>query len=151
MSLFSLGVGVYLLKKVGQFLTFGNGQVSFQEFPFFLGQTMSLTIERLPIDISTVQFHLRCIEEAYEIRKRGRKRESIVVCYQIYHDTQTIRGELINETGQLRCSWNLPDDKHLNSTPSERPAIFWEMEVRGERSGLDYHSVFLLPVYTNNC
>jgi hypothetical protein len=119
-----VGVGGYLLKNVGQLWTFGNGRVSFQEFPFFLGQTMSLTIERLPIDISTVQCNLRCIEEAYEIRKRGRKRESIVVCYQIYQDTQTIRGELINETGQLRCSWNLPDDKHLTSSPSERPATF---------------------------
>ena len=146
-----LGVGGYLLNKVGQFWTFGNGRVSFQEFPFFLGQTMSLTIERLPIDISTVRFNLRCIEEAYEIRKRGRKRESIVVCYQIYHDTQTIRGELINETGQLRCSWKLPDDKHLTSRPSERPAIFWELEVRGKRPGLDYHSLFLLPIYTKNC
>jgi hypothetical protein len=146
-----VGVGGYLLKKVGQFWTFGNGRVSFQEFPFFLDQTMSLTIERLPIDISTVQFNLRCIEEAYEIRKRGRKRKSIVVCYQIYHDTQTIRGELINETGQLRCSWNLPDDKHLTSTPSERPATFWELEVRAERPGLDYHCLFLLPIYTNNC
>ena len=146
-----LGVGGYLLKNVGQLWTFGNGMVSFQDFPFFLGQTMSLTIERLPIDISTVQFNLRCIEEAYEIRKRGRKRESIVVCYQIYHDTQTIRGELINETGQLRCSWNLPDDKHLTSTPSERPATFWELEVRAERPGLDYHCLFLLPIYTKNC
>ena len=145
-----VGVGGYLLNKVGQFWTFGNGRVSFQKFPFFLGQTMSLTIERLPIDISTVRFNLRCIEEAYEIRKRGRKRESIVVCYQIYHDIQTIRGELINETGQLRCSWKLPDDKHLTSRPSERPASFWELEVRGQRPGLDYHSLFLLPIYTKN-
>ena len=144
-----LGVGGYLLKNVGQFLTFGNGRVRFQEFPFFLGHTIHLTIEGLPIDITTVQFNLRCIEEAYEIRKRerGRKRESIVVCYQIYHEAQTIRGELINETGDLRCSWNLPDDKHLTSTPSERPAKFWALEVQGERHGMDYHSRFLLPVY----
>jgi hypothetical protein len=145
-----VGVGGYLLKNVRQLWTFGNGRVSFQEFPFFLGRTMHLTIERLPIDISTVQFNLRCIEEAYEIRKRGRKRESIVVCYQIYQDTQTIRGELINETGQLRCFWKLPDDKHLTSRPSERPAIFWELEVRGKRLGLHYHSRFLLPIYINN-
>jgi hypothetical protein len=113
-----LSVGSYLLQNMGQFLTFGNRSVSFQEFPFFLGWTMHLTIERLPTDLTTIQLDLRCIKEAYEIRERegGRKRESIVVCYQIYHDTQKIRGELINETGQLRCSWNLPDDKHLTST-----------------------------------
>ncbi len=48
-------------------------------------------------------------------------RESIVVCYQIYHDTRIIRGEQVNETVELRCAWNLPDDKYLTSTPSERP------------------------------
>jgi len=129
------GVGGYLLKNIGQFFTFGNGKVGFSNFPFFLGQTMHLTIQRLPSDLTTIQLTFRCIEEAYEIRERegGRKRESVVVCYQIYHDTQTIRGELVNETGELRCSWNLPDDKHLTSTPSERPATFWELEVQGER------------------
>lgn len=144
-----VGVGGYLIKHVGQLWTFGNGMVSFQDFPFFLGQKMHLTIERLPADLTTVQLDLRCIEEVYEIRERegGRKRQSIVVCYQIYHDTQTIRGEQITETGTLRCTWKLPDDKHLISTPSERPAKFWELEVRGKRSGMDYHSRFLLPVY----
>jgi len=145
-----LGVGGYLLKNVGQLWTFGNGMVSFQDFPFFLGQKMHLTIERLPADLTTVQLDLRCIEEVYEIRERegGRKRESIVVCYQIYHDAQTIRGEQVTETGALRCAWNLPNDKHLSSTPSERPAIFWELEVQGERPGMEYHSRFLLPIYT---
>ncbi|MDH5562642.1 MAG: hypothetical protein OEY91_03330 [Nitrospirota bacterium] len=143
------GVGSYLLKNAGQFLAFGNGRVSFQEFPFFLDQTMHLTISRLPADLTTVHLDLRCIEEAYEIRERegGQKRESVVVCYQIYHDAQTIRGEQVNETGELRCAWNLPDDKYFTSTPSERPARFWELEVQGTRPGMDYHSRFLLPVY----
>ncbi len=143
------GVGSYLLKKLKQYWTFGNGRVSFGDFPFFLGETMRLTIERLPENLSTVQMTLRCIEEAYEIRERegGQKRDSIVVCYQIYHDVQTIRGELVNETGQIRCSWNLPENKDLTSTPSERPAKFWELEVHGERSGTHYHGHFLLPVY----
>ena len=80
-------------------------------------------------------------------REGGQTRESIVVCYQMYHDTQTIRGEQVNETGELRCAWNLPDDKYLTSTPSERPAKFWKLEVQGTRSGMDYHSRFLLPVH----
>ena len=141
------GVGGYLLKNIGQFFAFGNGRVGFSNFPFFLGQTMSLTIEGLPENLNTLQLNLRCMEEAYEIRKRGRKRESVLVCYQIYHDSQTIRGELVNETGALRCSWNLPNDKSFTSTPNERPATFWELEVHGERVGVDYHSRFLLPVY----
>ncbi|MDH5585960.1 MAG: hypothetical protein OEZ05_04965 [Nitrospirota bacterium] len=149
-GLILLGVGSYLLKNVGQFLTFGNGRVKFSDFPFFLGQPMYLTIEGMPEDLTNVQLNLRCIEEAYEIRERegGQKRESIVVCYQIYHEAQTIRGEQVNETGELRCVWNLPNDTNLTSTPSERPATFWELEVQGTRPGIDYHHHFLLPVYT---
>jgi len=64
------GVGSYLLKNIGQFLAFGNGRVSFQDFPFFLNQKTQLTIERLPGDLNTIQLDLRCIEEAYEIRER---------------------------------------------------------------------------------
>ena len=145
----ALGIGSYLFKNIGQFWTFGNGRISFDDFPFFLGQSMQLTIEQLPSDLTIIHLTIRCIEEAYEIRKRenGRKRESVVVCYQIYHDTQIIRGELVNETGQLRCSWNLPENTQLASTPSERPATFWELKVHGERHGLDYHSHFLLPIY----
>ncbi len=145
----ALGIGSYLFKNIAQFWTFGNGRISFGDFPFFLGRSMQLTIEQLPSDLTTIQLTIRCIEEAYEIRKRenGRKRESVVVCYQIYHDTQTIRGDLVNETGQLQCSWNLPENTQLASTPSERPATFWELEVHGVRHGLDYHSHFLLPIY----
>lgn len=148
----AVGVGSYLLKNVGQLWSFGNGRISFGGFPFFLGQTMSLTVEGLPENLDIVELTIRCIEEAYEIRIRegGRKRESVVVCYQIYHDVQTFRGELVNETGQLRCSWNLPNDAHLTSTPSERPATFWELEVEGKRSGIDYHCYFLLPIYAKD-
>ena len=148
--LIAFGVGSYLLKKIGQFWTFGNGGISFGDFPFFLGQNMRLTIERLPSDLTTIHLTIRCIEEAYEIRERegGQKRDSIVVCYQIYHDVQTIRGELVNETGELRSSWNLPDNNDLASTPSDRPARFWELEVQGERPGMDFHSHFMLPIYT---
>ncbi len=144
-----LGIGGYLKNTLGQYQRFGNGSVRFSQFPFFLGESMELTLERMPIDLTTIHLTLRCIEEAYEIRKRegGRKRESVVVCYQMYHDEQTIRGEEVNEMGELRCSWNLPDDPQLSSTPSERPATFWELEVRGERHGMDYHSCFLLPIY----
>lgn len=101
-----LGVGSYLIKNVTQLWVCGNGRISSGHFPFFLGQAMHLTIERLPSDLTTVHLTIRCIEEAYEIRERegGQKRDAIVVCYQIYHDVQTIRGGVVNETGELRCS-----------------------------------------------
>ena len=65
-----LGLGSSFINNVGQFLAFGNGRVTFLEFPFFLGQPIPLTIQGMPRDMTAMELHLRCIEEAYEIRER---------------------------------------------------------------------------------
>ncbi len=141
------GVGWYCLKQWGQYWTFGNSYARFQTFPFYLGTRMDLILEPLPPDITQLQLDLRYIEEVYERRGSGRNRKTVVVCYQLYKDSKTVRGEYINATGELSVSWNLPDEPTFTSTPSERPAKFWELEIRGERLGLDYRTHFLLPVY----
>jgi hypothetical protein len=43
--------------------------------------------------------------------------------------------------------WDLPNEADLTTALSQRPARFWELEVRADTPGVDYHSRFLLPVY----
>jgi len=43
--------------------------------------------------------------------------------------------------------WVLPDNPDYVSRLSERPARFWELEVKGKTPGVDYQERFLLPVY----
>ncbi len=142
-----VGIGSRFLSNLKQYLAFGNAQLLFNDFPFFLGNSMSLTLKHVPTDISTLQLNLRCIEEAYKLHGTADNKKSVVVCYQIYKDTQLIERGNFRPGGDLHIAWRLPDDKSFSSTPSERPAKFWELEVTAERQDVNYQRRFLLPVY----
>ena len=145
--LIMVAVGGWFFEKLRQYMRFGNSHVAFNNFPFFLGETMSLTLKRVPNTINSLQVSLRCIEEAYETQGTGEDRKSVVVCYQLYKDSKTIEGGRFQPGHDYHLSWDLPDNKALTSTPSERPATFWELEVTSTSPGIKYHSRFLLPVY----
>ena len=142
-----LAVGGWFFEKLRQYLKFGNSHIGFNNFPFFLGDTMSLTIKKVPDNIGSLQLVLRCIEEIYETQRTGEDRKSVVVCYQIYIDSKTIDVGEFQPGRDYHLSWDLPDNKALSSTPSERPATFWELEVNSNSPEVKYQSRFLLPVY----
>jgi hypothetical protein len=109
---------------------------------------MATALVDLPAEIHQLQLDLRFIEEVYETRQRGNKKESRVVCYQIYHEGRTLKGREVSASGKLSLEWNLPGEAELTSTLSQRPARFWELEVNSDTPGVDYYSRFLLPVYS---
>ncbi len=145
-----LGVGINFYKKWALYLKYGNSRLQFRDFPFFLGNKISVGLIGLPKNAEQVECHLRCIEERYEIRGSGRNRSSKVVCYEKYRDTKKIHGSKVLNQEKLSLEWKLPNDKDLKSILSERPAKFWELEVKAETPGVDYHSRFLLPVYVKS-
>ena len=144
---FGFGGGYYLLNNLAMYLKYGNSRLRFDNFPFYLGDNLSVVLVDLPAEINQLQLDLRCIEEKYEIHQRGQERESKVVCYQLYHETRTLEGREVAPSGKLSLEWNLPDDLEFVSSLSQRPARFWELEVKADTPGVDYHSSFLLPVY----
>ena len=146
-----VGVGSQFTTNLNRYLRFGNAKLCFNNFPFFLGKPMSLTLKYLPTDIpTTLQLDLRCIEEAYEVHGEGENKKSVVECYQIYKDSKVLEKKHIEPGADLHLSWVLPNDKSFSSTPSERPATFWELEVTAERPDINYRSRFILPIYTGN-
>jgi len=98
-------------------LTHGNSYVTFQSFPFFLGETMTLTLTKIPKKLTVLQMTLRCIEEAYEIHGTGENKKSVVVCYQIYKEVKILDNVTSQPTDDVSVLWHLPDDKALTSTP----------------------------------
>ena len=146
---FGLGGGYYFFNNLGLYLKYGNSRLRFGNFPFYLGGKLSVVLMDLPVEIHQMQLDLRCIEEKYEIYQRGQERESKVVCYQLYHESRTLEGRETSATGKLSLEWDLPNDPELTSKLSQRPACFWELEVKADTPGVDYHSCFLLPVYTH--
>ena len=79
--------------------------------------------------------------------KEDEKKESRVVCYQLHHENRTLTGSQVSSGNTMAMEWNLPGESELTSTLSQRPARFWELEVKADTPGVDYHSRFLLPVY----
>ncbi len=150
-----LGIGGFISSKFRQYVTYGTSFLTFHTFPFYLGHSLALTLQTLPHSAKKLHLHIRCIEEAYEVRRRkgarGRtKSESVVKCYQLYKASKTFDRTQIPPTGGLQVSWTLPSDDRFTSTPSARPARYWELEVIAEEAAAPYQSFFLLPVYSNN-
>ncbi len=144
---FGLGGGYYFLNNLALFLKYGNTRLRFSSFPFLLGDTLSVLLVDLPAEINQLQLDLRFIEEQYETRGSGRNKESRVVCYQLYHEERILKGREVASSGKLSLEWGLPNEPEMTSTLSQRPARFWELEVKADTPGVDYHSRFLLPVY----
>ncbi len=133
-------------------LRFGSGRAHFREFPYFLGERMRATIE-LPTDVRALdrlEITLRSVSEEYEVSGTDDNRTERVVCYQTFGETRVFETpEDLQPTGggrHLEVDFDLPPDGEPTALQS-RPARFWELELKGERRGLNLHSVFMLPVY----
>ncbi len=130
-----------------QYFKYGNSRLRFGNFPFYLGDKLSVVLAGIPPQANEVTIDLRFVEEQYEIRGSGKNRSQQVVCYQRYHENKTLKGKDISPSGFLALEWQLPHEPDLASALSQRPARFWELAVRADTPGVDYHSRFLLPVY----
>ncbi len=62
---FGFGGGYYLLNNLGMYLKYGNSRLRFANFPFFLGDKLSVVLVDLPPEIKQLQLDLRCIQEKY--------------------------------------------------------------------------------------
>ncbi|GJL65772.1 MAG: hypothetical protein NPIRA05_07430 [Nitrospirales bacterium] len=142
-----MSIGGRFVTKLRQYLAFGNSQVDFHNFPFFLGNPMALTLKNAPLNISTFHLTLRCIKETAQCEETGDDAQSVIACYQIYHDTQILEKENVQFGNSLDIDWMLPEDETLSSAPSERPATYWELEITAAGQHIDYQSRFLLPIY----
>lgn len=143
------GYGGYLLMR---YLKYGSSSLRFKRFPFLLGETLEAEFipPRAIRKFEWLEITLRCVEERFEMR-RGPARDhgsNVVVCYQIYADSQFIAPETVREARgmPLRVTFELPDYGRPTEL-AERPPIYWEIVARAKTPGVDYRAVFLVPVY----
>jgi len=148
-DLITVGIFCQFVYDLLQYFKYGTSRLLFFAFPFQLGGELKLGLEGLPDRalIEELTLSLRYIEERYETRGTGNDRRQQVVCYQKYLDQRTLAGRDIPPGPVLEMEWVLPDNPDYVSRLSERPARFWELEVKGKTPGVDYQERFLLPVY----
>lgn len=128
------------------YLKYGRSRLIFQDFPFLSGQdqTVRLINSEGVRGAQCMVVTLRCIEESAD--SFGRELETA----HLYSKTWAIPLEGKGWSGTpLEIRIRIPAD-----APSTllhcRPPTYWELEIRSDAPGVDYHASFLLPIYTRN-
>ena len=157
---FLLAVGIFGLlglifwvrwaQMLFDFLRYGNSYLTYEQFPYALGGTLSARL-RIPhhvSDIDDLTLTLRCVEEKYVTTGTGQNRTSNVVCYELYGESVTLDRDRLNGlvVGEIPISFKIPADQP-QTTLIATPPVYWEIEAKGKARGDDYESVFLVPVY----
>jgi hypothetical protein len=127
-----------------QRLRFGKTRVQFRQFPFFVGQTLTVTFKGgNQLASRTIVATLRCIEE--KIRYSGKHdTDGQIVCYEAYAVEREFNADGI---GQANISFSLPKDVPGTNFKDDLPT-YWELTVESISRSPKYERVFLMPVYS---
>ena len=129
-------------------LKFGHSRIAFTHFPYRL--TQPIIVRWLPARginrVNNGTFTLRCVQEWME-GGSGRNQSAIVVHEEIWSAKWIIeqaRNFPLNEEMDLR--YELPADAQPTQLSADKP-LFWELEVKLDLPGPDFHETYLVPVY----
>ena len=138
------------LQMLTELLRYGNSFLAYNNFPFFLGSTLSARL-RAPshhADFEEIRFTLRCVQEKYITSGSGDDRKTEVVCFELYSETKTFtRGQLAAYSGhEIPVEFALPESQPITALAST-PPVYWEIEANGKSSRAPFEAFFLVPVY----
>ena len=139
------------IQMLADLFRYGNSFLCYDEFPYFLGQTLRVRL-RAPAHASSMNqlaLTLRCVQEKYVTTVSGTNRQTQVVCYELYRDTRTLAHEQLAGAYagcDIPVEFRPPEDQPATAL-IQTPPTYWEIEARGEARGVDYQAYFLVPVY----
>jgi len=137
-------------QMLADLLRYGNSFLNYDQFPYFLGGNFRARL-RAPqhvSDLDELTFTLRCVQEKYVTTGSGKNRQTQVVCYELYKDSQTLtRNQIIGVPGgDIPIEFSLPADQR-STTLCYNPPTYWEIEASGSSHAVNYQAYFLIPVY----
>jgi hypothetical protein len=149
-ALIGLVFWVRWAQMLAELLRYGNTFLGYNNFPFFLGSTLSARL-RTPAhysDLDELTFTLRCVQERYITTNSGRDRTTNVVCFELYSASQTFsHGQLAAFSNQgIPLEFSLPESQPPTFLVSA-PPTYWEIEANGKSSHVNFQAFFLVPVY----
>ena len=138
------------LQMLTELLHYGNTFLAYNNFPFFLGSTLTARL-RPPnhlADLEEITLTLRCVCERYIASGSGDNRKTEVVCFELYSDTKTFtREQLAAYSGhEIPVEFALPESQPVTALAST-PPVYWEIEANGKSSLAPLEAFFLVPVY----
>ncbi|MDH3590791.1 MAG: hypothetical protein OER88_02875 [Planctomycetota bacterium] len=126
-----------------QHLKYGSARLRFARFPFPPGGAVEVVF--FPNRFRALNCRLRFVEERFEERGSGENRSTHHVVEQHYELEQTV--EVNPARPEVSLSLPLPSDETWVTAMSESPIRYWELDIRAEEPGIDFHASFPLPVY----
>ena len=104
--------------------------------------------------LDRVTIVLRWVEERYDkVPRSGGKDKTVIRCRGPASDVWLIEdvaaalgADERSGSGEIPIAFLVPEDAE-ETRASERPARFWDLEVRGEARGVDFVHRFVVPVY----
>jgi len=137
------------LQMLSELLRYGNTFLAYNNFPFFLGSTLSARL-RAPnhlSDFDELTLTLRCVREMYITSGSGENRKTEVVCFELYGDTKTFsRAQLVAYSQEIPVEFTLPESQHVTALASA-PPTYWEIEANAKSSRAPFEAFYLVPVY----
>jgi len=127
-------------------LVFGRRKVTFNSFPYYLGEKLTATFEggKKLKNLNRIDIALRCVEEAVESRPSGSASSPRLTCYRVYEDKIQ---RPTDAHGRADISFDIP--QALPGTQlTKMPPTYWELVIDAKLPGMDYQGVFLMPVYS---
>jgi len=134
---------IFFIYKSLKFLKYGITKFKFSEFPFFVQESIKGQLENLPKNFYRMTLDLRFIQQDFKIENS----RYVLNHFQLYKKSKVFKEVPANWDGVLLIDWPLPDNKEWSTILNEVGAKYWELEVKADTSGIDYHSRFVLPVY----
>jgi hypothetical protein len=137
-------------QMLGELLRYGNSFLAYNNFPYFLGSSLSARL-RAPghlSDFEELTLTLRCVQERYITSGSGQNRKTEVVCFELWGQSQALsRSQLAAFSGQdIPLEFALPESQP-STTLASAPPTYWEIEVNGKSSHASFEAFFLVPVY----
>lgn len=152
-----LGIGVFDLilvlvvwtaaLRIGRTIRFGGSRVLFTRFPYRLGEPVEIDWQP-PVGLGRAEkgaFTLRCVREFRT--SLGNNSRKHLAHERIWASVWEL-GEAMyfNPAQPVRLAFEAPEDLPSTRLHASDP-IFWELEVKLERPGLDFVERYLVPVY----
>lgn len=153
MYLVQLVVVIWIVKMVLRAIRYGTPRVVFESMPVRSGGMVTGTVmcPRGFRMLDRISITLRYVVESFEhVSNQNSKKQ--IVCRGKVHDSWVIddvSAQLggFGTEGQIPIAFLIPEDAE-DTNASDRPARFWDLEVRGEAKGVDFVHRFAVPVYS---
>jgi len=131
-----------------QLIRYGDGSLSYGDFPFRLGGSLQATL-RVPrrlCGMYELTIALRCVQERFVPSRDGRT--VTIVCYERYRNAIQLNAGQLAGVGQsgIPLEFQVPE-RQPSTNLSATPATYWEIEVNGKARGRGYDAIFLVPIY----